>query len=1047
MSIRTSIKIIGALIIGVLVICGALTLQSDLTMDQLARDAKLANEVVRKITVLHSLTQDYLLNRNERAQRQWSALYAELSQLLEQSDYRRLEAEQGMEDAPDQLKVVGGIFARLLAIPEGGQDKPSGEMQNRLATQLLLATQNLGASFVNLNDEINERLHDTQRLSYYLDFLMLFSLAGLFIGTAVFLQHTVIRPVLKLREDIKIVGGGNLDLQVGMTGGGEIGELSQAFDEMTARLRQVHASLKTERQRFFDVLEEMPGMVCVLKPPYRVVFGNRYFRELFGEVQPDRPCFEWCFGQDKPCPVCHSFDPLETGKPVEWEVALENGHTLHVYDRPFADADGSPMILEMGIDITERLRAEKVIQTSNQFLQMMNRLHKTPDLLQDFVAEVKQLTGCEAVGIRLLDEAGNIPYHAYKGFTKQFYEIESPLTLNDHCMCINVIKGTTDPELPFYTQGGSFYMNGTTRFLATVSEADKGETRNVCNAVGFESVALVPIRLGERIVGLIHLADPKENMVPLETVELLEFVALQLGPALQRVWSREELDAERQRFFSVLERIPAYVALISPDRKLPYVNSEFIRRFGDPGDRLCHEFLFGLEAACEGCKALPIFETKEQVVWEWNGADGNIYQVHDYPFTDVDGSPLVLEMGVDITARKRAEAEIQALNESLERRVKERTHELERSRDELAQEIAVRRETEEALRASEERFRTMANAMPQLAWIAESDGYIFWYNQRWYDYTGTTTKDMEGWGWQSVHDPKVLPAVLEQWKGSIATGQPFDMVFPLLGADGVFRPFLTRVLPLKDADGQVIKWFGTNTDITERQQILADLERSNRELEEFAFISSHDMQEPLRQIANFSEILAKGYQESLDEQGIRYFGFIIDGAKRMQALINDLLSYSRVGQAEIPKTPTSLETVLKATIHDLNPLIEESSAEISHDPLPTLKVNPNQIGQVLQNLVANAIKFRNEQPPKIHLSARQESGEWVISVNDNGIGFNSKYAERIFKLFKRMHSEEKYPGTGIGLAICKKIVERHGGRIWAESEPGHGATFFFTIPA
>lgn len=243
-------------------------------------------------------------------------------------------------------------------------------------------------------------------------------------------------------------------------------------------------------------------------------------------------------------------------------------------------------------------------------------------------------------------------------------------------------------------------------------------------------------------------------------------------------------------------------------------------------------------------------------------------------------------------------------------------------------------------------------------------------------------------------------------------------------------------------------------DITRRKQMeeklrdaLLELERSNRDLEEFAYISSHDLQEPLRKIANFSEMLVTQYQGRLDEPAERYFGYIIDGAKRMQALINDLLSYSRVGRAELPLVPASLEEILKGTLSNLQALIQESGAEISHDPLPTLQVNPHQMGQLLQNLITNGIKFHDHQSPRIHLSARQEGQEWVIAVRDHGIGFDPQYVEGIFKVFKRLHSKEEYPGTGIGLAICKKIVERHGGRIWAESEPGRGATFYFTIPA
>jgi len=191
---------------------------------------------------------------------------------------------------------------------------------------------------------------------------------------------------------------------------------------------------------------------------------------------------------------------------------------------------------------TERKQADEALQASHRFLKIANSHTEMIPLLNEFVSEIKKLTGCDAVGMRMLDVDGNIPYEAYEGFSQSFYELESPLSIkSDQCMCINVIKGMADPKLSFYTEGGSFYMNCTSRFLVTISEKEKGRTRNVCNQVGYESVALVPIRLGDRILGLIHVADHQENMVPLELVRVLEWAAMQLGTAIQRVQAEEEL--------------------------------------------------------------------------------------------------------------------------------------------------------------------------------------------------------------------------------------------------------------------------------------------------------------------------------------------------------------------------------------------------------------------------------------------------------------------------------------------------------------------------
>jgi len=233
----------------------------------------------------------------------------------------------------------------------------------------------------------------------------------------------------------------------------------------------------------------------------------------------------------------------------------------------------------------------------------------------------------------------------------------------------------------------------------------------------------------------------------------------------------------------------------------------------------------------------------------------------------------------------------------------------------------------------------------------------------------------------------------------------------------------------------------------ELKQAIAALKRSNRELEQFAYVASHDLQEPLRMVSSFTQLLAKRYQGKLDKDADEFIAYVVAGAKRMQALINDLLTYSRVDTRGKSFEPIDSEAVFDQAIANLRVAIEEGEAVITHDPLPSLIADDSQIVQLFQNLLGNAIKFHGKEPPRIHVSAKQEGNEWVFSFRDNGIGIAPEYFDRIFVIFQRLHGREEYPGTGTGLAICKKIAERHGGRIWVESEPSKGSTFYFAIPA
>jgi signal transduction histidine kinase len=225
-----------------------------------------------------------------------------------------------------------------------------------------------------------------------------------------------------------------------------------------------------------------------------------------------------------------------------------------------------------------------------------------------------------------------------------------------------------------------------------------------------------------------------------------------------------------------------------------------------------------------------------------------------------------------------------------------------------------------------------------------------------------------------------------------------------------------------------------------------ELTRSNADLAQFAYVASHDLQEPLRMVSSFMQLIEQRYKDKLDTAGTEFINYAVDGANRMQTMISDLLTFSRVGTRGKPFEPIDCEVILDETLTNLQMAIEDSQAIITRDPLPTVMADDTQMVQLFQNLIGNAIKFRRQEQLRVHISAQAKEEEWVFSVRDNGTGIDPQYAERIFVIFQRLHSKEEYPGTGIGLAVCKRVLERHGGKIWVESQPGQGSTFYFTIP-
>ncbi|MCX5769567.1 MAG: ATP-binding protein [Candidatus Hydrogenedentes bacterium] len=425
------------------------------------------------------------------------------------------------------------------------------------------------------------------------------------------------------------------------------------------------------------------------------------------------------------------------------------------------------------------------------------------------------------------------------------------------------------------------------------------------------------------------LREAKENLEVRVTERMAELERANLTlerEITERQRAEQAVLAERQLFYDVLETLPVYVVLLTPDYRVSFANRVFRERFG-VSEKRCYEHLFGRSEPCEICEAYGVLRTMAPHEWEWVGPDQRTYHVFDLPFTDTTGAVLILEMGIDITERKRSEEEVRHYQEHLEEEVRLRTAEVENRNTQLAAEVIERQRAEEALRQNE-----------------------------------------------------------------------------------------------------------------------AVLKRSNQDLEQFAYVASHDLQEPLRQISGFVQLLGRDYAILFDANATEYFTFITDGASRMQSLIQGLLEYSRVGRYGTDVSRVSLEQAVKTATKNLAARIDETGAKITLGPLPSVAGNSTLLTQVFQNLIGNSLKFCSDRPVEIEIGSRNDGNNWLLWVKDNGIGFEQEYAEKIFLVFQRLHGRADYAGTGIGLAICKRAIEQHGGRIWVESTPGAGTTFYFTLP-
>jgi PAS domain S-box-containing protein len=426
-----------------------------------------------------------------------------------------------------------------------------------------------------------------------------------------------------------------------------------------------------------------------------------------------------------------------------------------------------------------------------------------------------------------------------------------------------------------------------------------------------------------------------------------------------------------------------------------------------------------------------------------------------------------------IRERERVEALLQQSNAELERRVQERTTDLANAITTLQEEIAERLRVEDEVRQlnaeleqriiertaqfqrSETLFRGLLESAPDAIVITSSTGRIVLVNRQLEEMFGYQRHELLDHPVETLMPERFRDAHLEHRAQYAYDPQTRNMGGGLelygLRKDGSEFSVEVSLSPLVSDEGMLVS--SAIRDVTKRKQtedalrqLAADLARSNAELEQFAYVASHDLQEPLRAVSGCVQLLQQRYQGQLDAQADELIAHTVDGSSRMQTLIRDLLAYARVSTRGRELEPIDSETILKEALSNLTTVIQESRGVVTHGPLPTVAADPTQLLQVFQNLVGNALKYRGNRPPEVRIDAEHRAGAWQFTVRDNGIGIEPQYFERIFGIFQRLHTRKEYPGTGIGLALCKKIIERHGGRIWVASQSGDGSAFCFTIP-
>ncbi|MBI5624050.1 MAG: PAS domain S-box protein [Elusimicrobia bacterium] len=850
-------------------------------------------------------------------------------------------------------------------------------------------------------------------------------------------------------------------------------ELRAAVEELrivTERLGQAKDEARQVAQRYQDLFENMTEAFVlhdvILDPAgrpcdYRVLDLNPAFERLTGLARESvlgKTVREVLLQVDDSWIEIFGRVAL-SGKPARFESFSRD------LRKTFEITAFRPQPMRFAVifsDVTDQARAAQERETTIEFLRLVN---ESPDLVGMVKAAAEffqRLAGCEAAGIRL-DKGDEFPYFESRGFPADFLRTENELCIRDRegrleadCLCGRVICGRFDASKPFFTPGGSFWSSAVSRLVASAAPADLGgPTRGRCMAEGYESLALVPLIAGDRRIGLIQLNDRRPGVFDAAGIGLFERLAGHLAVAIAKFRAEDAL-REENRTVTLANRLLAAFVEETEEAVFDKGLAVLLEGFGSKRGAFC----------CideEGRVRCPTSGTPRGLGGEDCCKPGGP-QTADRLSCPIlfDEGPIGLfeladkEGGYTEEDRRLLKAVAARVAPALYAWIQKQAREAERRRSasDLAQSRGM---LDRAQRIAHLGSWELDLAENRLVW---SDEVYRIFGLEPGQFAATYDAFLE-----AVH-PEDRKAVDDAYVGSLASGMDnYEIEHRVVRrSDGAVRFVHERCEHFRDESGKIARSVGMVHDITERKKMVEaivrsrdllevkvqertrELQRSNMDLETFAYAASHDLQEPLRMIASYIQLLERRYKGRLDADADEFLAFASDGAVRLQRMINGLLAYSRLETKAAPMGEVDSGAALDRALENLELTLRASGARIERGALPVVKGDEVQLIQLFQNLVENAVKYRAEPDPVVEVRAEERGGEWLFSVSDNGIGVDEKHREAIFLIFRRLHPAHEGGGAGIGLAIVKRIAERHGGRVWVDSRPGGGSVFSFILP-